>query len=265
MLSTIVLTKNEEKNIKECLESIKNLGDELIGDELIIVDTFSSDRTVEIVRKFTNNIYQIRFDGDFSKLRNYALDHSKGEWILFVDADERVSDNLRKILPSLLRTNKYEGYLIPRRNYINKNEWLHYGLFYPDYQLRLFRNRGVRYSGRIHEFPSINIKKTKKIQEFLIHNDTRSKYSNITSIKRLIRDDDNRIKNEALGLLRQNKSSVYYVANGFYLGTKYFIEGYILGKGYLDGYKGLRAHIIFSLITILVTFHALFLRYKIIK
>lgn len=260
MLSVIVITKNEGKNIKECLESVKNL-----GDELIIIDTFSTDKTIEIVRKFTNNIYRIQFDGDFSKLRNYGLDHSKGDWVLFIDADERISDNLKKIIPSLLKTEKYDGYLIPRRNYINKHEWLHYGLFYPDYQLRIFKKEGVRYVNRIHEYPSVNTKKIKKIQEFIIHNYTRSKYNKITSIKRLTRDKDNRIKNEALDLLKQKKSSVYYLTNGFYMAIKYFIDGFILGKGFLDGYNGLRAHIIFSIIMILVAFYAIFLRYKIIK
>lgn len=89
-LSAIIITKNEERNIGRCIESIKDL-----VDEIIIVDSGSTDRTIEIARKYTDKIYFRQWTDDFAAQRNYALSKATGDWILSLDADEVVSSELK--------------------------------------------------------------------------------------------------------------------------------------------------------------------------
>ena len=88
-ISAVVITKNEKENIKNCLESIKWV------DEIIIIDAFSSDSTVELCRQYTDKIYQIKWLG-YSKQKNFGIEKAQNNWILSVDADERITDDLKK-------------------------------------------------------------------------------------------------------------------------------------------------------------------------
>lgn len=246
MLSAIVITKNEEKNIRDCLESIKG-----VVDEIILVDSYSSDKTIEVARKYTNKIFLKKFENDFAEQRNYALNRCKGSWILTIDADETLSPSLKKIIPKLINNYKFKGYLIPRRNYINKKTWLKHGLFYPDYQLRLFNNNKVIFLNKVDEYPNINNKYVKKIKAYLVHSSSRTKYDKFSSIfKARIYIN---IKSEEL--LTMSKSLIYYLLSGIYLFFKYFINSYILCKGYLDGYNGFRAALIFACFPLLCSFN----------
>src|SRR5258708_38063544 len=93
MISVIIITKNEEELLTNCLESLK------WADEIIVCDNDSTDKTLEIAKKYTNNIIQSKIDNpfefDFSKVRNKAIEKAHGEWVLFVDADERVLQSLK--------------------------------------------------------------------------------------------------------------------------------------------------------------------------
>src|SRR5438477_3023421 len=99
-LSAVILTKNEEKNIVDCLDSLSWV------DQIIVLDDFSEDRTIEVIRTLSYKdkilIYKRRLDGDFSEQRNYAMTKVKTEWILFVDSDERVTDELKAEINDLL-------------------------------------------------------------------------------------------------------------------------------------------------------------------
>lgn len=249
ILSAIIITKNEEKNIKKCLESIKD-----IVDEIIIVDSYSDDRTIEIAKRYTNKIFLKKFNRDFSEQRNFALKKTKGDWIISIDADETLSMRLKKNIPNLVRSKKYLGYLIPRRNYINDKVWLKHGCFYPDYQLRLFKKNGVFFIRKIDEYPNIDHRYIKKIKYYLIHHYSRTKYDKFSSIFKAKNFLD--IKSDEL--LMQNKSILYYLVCGFYLFFRYFFNCYIRGKGFLDGYNGLRAAIIFSSFPLLSSFFTIF-------
>ena len=107
MISACIITKNEEKNIVRCLNSIKD-----IVDEIIVVDTGSNDKTINIAEKYTNNIYHYKWSDDFAKARNFAIDKANGDYILFLDADEYFVQgcNLKEIITS--DNNLYDAYLI---------------------------------------------------------------------------------------------------------------------------------------------------------
>jgi glycosyltransferase involved in cell wall biosynthesis len=137
-LSVVIITKNEEKNIKDCLESVK------WASEIIVLDDYSDDMTVEIAKRYTDKVIQRRMDVE-GKHRNYAYSLANNNWILSLDADERVTSELKDEIVALLKdTPEFEGYTIPRRNYIG-NYWLRFGGWYPSAQLKLFKKGSFWY------------------------------------------------------------------------------------------------------------------------
>ncbi|MCK5022702.1 MAG: glycosyltransferase family 2 protein [Candidatus Aenigmarchaeota archaeon] len=143
-VSVVVLTLNEEENLQDCLESVK------WADEIVIVDSFSTDKTINIAKKYKCKIYQKSFDG-FGQLKNYAISKASHKWILNMDADERIPKDLRKEIENALSDEKYNGYYFPRKSYIGR-KWLKGAGQYPSYQLRLFRkDKGKFENAIVHE------------------------------------------------------------------------------------------------------------------
>lgn len=133
-LSIAIVTKNEERNIKDCLNTAK------WADEIIVVDAYSTDKTVQIAGEFTQKIYQRPWEG-FGIQKNFAMQKATCSWIFILDSDERISEELRnEILETIQRSpQSIVGYLVPRKNYYY-GRWIQAGGAYPDYQLRLLRN-----------------------------------------------------------------------------------------------------------------------------
>lgn len=144
-LSVIVVTKNEEAKIRQCLESVR------WADEIVVVDCFSTDETTTICSQYTDRVIQREWPG-YASQKNFGIDNATGEWILILDADEQVSDQLRQEIQVILSSNpEHDGYQIPFKNYLG-NHWLRYGGLYPDYHLRLFKRDKARYGSKeIHE------------------------------------------------------------------------------------------------------------------
>jgi (heptosyl)LPS beta-1,4-glucosyltransferase len=128
------------------------------ADEIIVVDTGSADHTLEMCHKYTSHVYSRPWEG-YAAAKNAALGLATGEWILSLDADERVSDGLREEIAALQKrpiATLADGYAVPRRNYL-WGRWLRYGGLYPDYQIRLFkRGRGGFKARRVHESVAID-------------------------------------------------------------------------------------------------------------
>src|SRR3990167_9149717 len=129
-LTVIILTFNEEKNFESCLESVYDW-----AKEIFIVDSFSTDKTLEIAKKYTDKIYQHPFE-DYSKQRNWALNNLliKTEWVFNLDADIRVSEELQKELVKIFSNNEeknYNGFLITRKT-IFLGRWIKHGGHYPE-------------------------------------------------------------------------------------------------------------------------------------
>lgn len=146
MLTVIVLTKNEEKRIKACLESIK------WADEIIVSDNGSTDKTLEIANKYTNKISNVRFE-DFSSWRNDAMKNSTSEWVLFLDPDERVSEALKEEIGVMMNLSNYSAFALSRQNIIF-GEKVKYGPFWPDWVIRLLKKSDFEsWIGKVHEYP----------------------------------------------------------------------------------------------------------------
>ncbi len=153
MISGIVIARNEEKMIEECLESLEWV------DELIVIDNGSEDRTSYLAKKDGAKVFEYKKaanQGSFSKIREFSLSKAKGEWVLFVDADERVTPELkREILEKIENLNGFSAFAIPRRNNLLGHE-MHWGGWWPDYVLRLLRKDKLKgYQGELHEQPVV--------------------------------------------------------------------------------------------------------------
>ncbi|MEK6727933.1 MAG: glycosyltransferase family 2 protein [Candidatus Omnitrophota bacterium] len=138
-LSVVILTKNEERNIKDCLESVSGW-----ADEILIIDDMSTDNTLEIAKRYTDRAITKKMDIE-GRHRNFAYSQAKNLWVLSLDADERVTEDLKKEIEKTINPDtKYNGFTVPRRNFIG-NYWVKYGGWYPSPQLKLFRKDKFRY------------------------------------------------------------------------------------------------------------------------
>jgi (heptosyl)LPS beta-1,4-glucosyltransferase len=150
MISAIILTKNEEANIADCIESVG------WADEVVVLDSESTDSTIKIAQKMGAKVFYHPFS-NFPEQRNAAIQLAGTDWILFVDADERVTAELANEVRSVIQNPDIDGWWIPRRsNYFG--HWVHYGGFYPDYQLRLARKSKIHYdpAQKVHEIPTLD-------------------------------------------------------------------------------------------------------------
>ncbi|HHW03154.1 MAG TPA: glycosyltransferase [Thermoanaerobacterales bacterium] len=144
-LSLCLITKDEEKNIARCINSVKD-----IVDEIVVVDTGSKDKTVEIAESFGAKIIHVKWEDDFAKARNIAIENAKSDWILFLDADEEIKkEDVGKIRP-LLNDDTVEAYILKFVSFLGTN--INNKVTEENYNFRLFRNNGrLRYIYPIHE------------------------------------------------------------------------------------------------------------------
>jgi len=144
-ISVILITLNEERNIAACLASVQ------WADELIVVDSQSKDRTAEIARRFTGKVFDKEFAG-FSENKNFALQQATNEWVLWIDADERVTPELATEIRQVIEKEPaVNGFECGRRAYF-LGKWIKHCGWYPGYVLRLFRHNAAHFSdNKVHE------------------------------------------------------------------------------------------------------------------
>ncbi len=145
-LSVITLTLNEADNIRDCLESVR------WADEIIVVDSGSSDGTIDAVRGYTEKIFTIDWPG-YGAARNFAVSQATGDWILWLDADERVTPELAEEIRALIGKGNepVAGFAVARRAYF-LGRWIRHCGWYPSRVVRLFRRGRARFTeSRVHE------------------------------------------------------------------------------------------------------------------
>ena len=144
MLAAIVLTHNEEENIKKCLDSLNYC------DQIVVVDDGSTDNTVKIAEKMGATILEHVWTEDYSAQRNWTLDQVKSSWILFVDADEVISPKLAQEIKSAIKRTEFKGFFLPRIDYMWGKKLKH-GDVGGVKLLRLARRGAGDWQGRVHE------------------------------------------------------------------------------------------------------------------
>jgi len=254
-VSVVVPTLDEELNLPECLRSLA------WADEVFVVDSFSGDRTLEIARKHGAHVVQHAFES-YSRQKNWALDNLplRNEWVLIVDADERVTPGLQCEIESVLGGSRCDGYYVNRR-FIFLGHWIRHAGWYPSWNLRLFRHRLGRYDDRdVHEHVVLNGTVGYLISD-LLHQDRRgleafiarhNRYSTLEAAARFKaeRQSPDRAR-LPLSLLASPVQRKRFVRERLWPAVPakpvaLFVYMYVLRRGFLDGRAGLA----------LSTFHA---------
>jgi glycosyltransferase involved in cell wall biosynthesis len=227
-LSVVIAVKNEEKNIRDCLEGVK------WADEIVIVDDVSSDKTVEISRGYTQNIFFDDSHGNFHKNKNLGLDKALGDWILSLDADERVTVELAAEIRDAIIKDGKKGYYILRKNYF-LGKWIKGCGWWPDNIIRLFKKGAAEWPLEIHAVPAIKDENAVGyLKNPLIHYSYRSlnqyfeKFNRYTS--RIAQEEFD--KGVRIG---GGNFFMYFLMKPLFN----FFRKYILRKGFRDGFRGL--------------------------
>ena len=222
-LSVIIITKNEQDNIEDCLESVK------WAEEIIIVDSGSTDQTEAICRKFTDNFYVKDWPG-FGIQKQRSLELASREWVLSIDADERVTPELKsEIIDKITQNSNIGGYLIPRlSNYLGKD--IYHAGWYPDYTLRLVKRKEVYFTRDIVHEKMIVDGRVQKLSNHFIH----YPYNSISHhIQKL--NDYSSLSAEKMFSKGKNVSWLMVFLKALFG----FIRAYIFRGGFLDGWQGL--------------------------
>jgi glycosyltransferase involved in cell wall biosynthesis len=237
MISVVILTKNEEKNIEKCLENLSWC------DEVIVIDDDSEDKTVEIAKRKGAKVYSHSLENNFAYQRNFGLEKATGDWILFVDADERISQALWYEI--MAKTNApfspYSGYFIKRTDTMWGKQ-LRHGETGDIKILRLAKKDTGRWEGNVHELWKVK-GKTDVLQNALMHFPHQSIQEFLQEI--------NYYSDLRAQELRKKKVSVSWFTIILYPKAK-FVVNYIFKAGFLDGLPGLIFALMMSLHSFLV-------------
>jgi len=240
MISAVILTKNEEKNIKKCLESLTWC------DEKIVIDDFSEDKTVEIAKKMGAKVHAHKLNNDFSEQRNFGLATAQGDWVLFVDADEEVSQALWFEIMAVTNDPKnfYVGFYIKRKDFMWGRE-LKFGEAGSLKLLRLAKKEAGSWTGKVHETWRIK-GNTLLLQNAILH------YPH-QSVREFL-EEINYYSSLRARELHKKKIKAGWLAIILYPKAK-FIVNYFFKGGFLDGLPGL----VFAL---MMSFHSFLVRGK---
>jgi len=224
-LSVIISAYNEEKNITDCIASVK------FADEIIVIDNESTDKTAQIAKHTGAKVFTRKNNLMLNANKNFGFSKAANRWILNIDADERITPELAKEITTVLSmSDEIQGYWIPRKNIIF-GKWMIGEMWWPDYQLRLFRKgKGAFEEKHVHEYIKVT-GETAKLEEPMLHQN----YKTVSQF--LIKMDTIYTENEASLLLASGKKVTWVDAIRFPAND--FLKTFFAQKGYRDGLHGL--------------------------
>ncbi len=222
-ISVVVLTKNEEKNIAQCLETLQ------WADELLVLDSFSEDATTDIALSKRAEVRQLRFV-NYPSQRNAALRMASKGWVFFVDADERATPELAEEIRRAVEHAGFDGWWVPRKNYIF-GKWIRHAGWSPDYQLRLLRRDRASYDERreVHELVELD-GDAGYLENPLIH-------YNYETVREFRERQDRYSDFEARMLLESGRRARPH--NFILQPLRHFRWRYVTLRGFKDGWRGL--------------------------
>lgn len=220
-LSACVLVRNEEENLKRLLPTLD------FCDEIVAIDDYSTDNTEKVLKVYKAKIYKRRLAGDFSSQRNFGISKTKGDWILFVDADELITKDLKKEILSAIKNKSVKAFRFKRFDYF-WGKLIKYGEISNFNSVRLAKRDAGKWKRKVHEYWDINGQVSsvgspllhyphQSINEFILDV---TKYSKIHAL-------ENRVEGKRSSLL-----SIIFKPIGK------FIVSFFLQKGYKDGIRG---------------------------
>lgn len=226
-ISVVINTLNEEKNLPKAISSVRSF-----ANEVVVVDMMSSDDTRKLARNLGAKVYEHKKEGYVEPARNFAIEKASGNWILILDADERVPKSLASKLQRIVEESKKDYFRLPRKNIIF-GKWLKHSRWWPDYNIRFFRKGNVKWSEIIHSVPETrgsgaDLEASEKFALEHHHYDSIEQYIN-----------------------RMNRYTTQHAYNLSKEGYKFnwddlikkptteFLSRYFQGEGYKDGVHGL--------------------------
>lgn len=222
-LSVVIITFNEEKNIGRCLESVQD-----VADEIIVVDSYSTDKTEDLCKHFNVNFIQYQWEG-YSVTKNFANTQAKNDWILSLDADEALSPALKKSILEIKKGNEFQTYSFNRlNNYCGF--WIKHCGWYPDVKIRIFDRKVTNWVGSIHE--ELLIQSNKPI----IHLKGDLLHYSYYSIEQHFQQTE-KFSTLSANALFLNGGKVNWIKLYVSPVVK-FLQSYFLKLGILDGYYG---------------------------
>jgi len=260
-LSVVIITFNEEANIGRTLASVQPLVADGKG-EIIIVDSGSTDRTVEIAKSFGAKVFVEEWKG-YAAQKNSAIDKAAGDWILSLDADEEISDVAREFVLLVLSgahdvLNHSTGFWFSRRNQF-LGRWIRHGGFYPDAKMRMFRRGAGRFEDRsVHE--DVKLEEGQHAYDATSHYDLGGRFDIIHHSYPTLSDYiDHMNRYSSLGAemvaAKQNGKVRFSVINIVLRPLATFMYNYFFRLGFLDGREGLLLHL----------YHAVYVSWKYAK
>lgn len=232
MVTAVVLAKNEEKNIAACLESLKWC------DEVIVVDDYSKDNTVKIAEEYGTQVFKHKLNDDFASQRNFGLEKAKGEWVLFVDSDERVTPALATEIKNVVADTENVGFYIKRRDFIWGKELKHGEVGNAEF-IRLAKKGAGFWKRRVHEFWEIK-GEVGKLENPLFHypHQTLREFIDHVEYFSTLHAQERWREGEHSNLLKI-----------IFLPKVKFFQNWILKLGFLDGTAGI-------VVALLMSFHS---------
>ena len=219
-LSAVLIVKNEAANIERCLQLLS------FADEIVVLDTGSTDNTVEICKKYTDKIYTLDKWEGFGKAKQTAVNYAKYDWILSIDADEVITTELANKIQQILKNPDFEAYSIKRNSFYLGKLIKHSG-WNKDYPKRLFNKNKAQYNeAKVHESVIVN-GKLGKIEEPFLHYTYPDIKSHINKI----------LQYSELAIGQNNKKSSIFTA--IIRSKAKFFKMYLIQLGILDGKQGL--------------------------
>ena len=167
-LAIVILTKNEESNIVDVIENARQC-----TNEILIIDSGSTDKTVELAEKHGAKVFYRAWDNDFAAQRNFALDKTSADFIFYIDADERLTPKTVAHVKKILAQDNFNFQYKVQRKATAFGQTFNYGVLYPDYVLRMFPREKVQWRGKVHEHPDCPCE-VKTLQGYLEHYTYRS-------------------------------------------------------------------------------------------
>ncbi len=233
-VSVVIVTKNEEQNIRNALESVKEFS------EIVVIDSFSSDRTVDICKQYTENVHVEEWMG-YASQKQKGIDKASLPWVLILDADERITQELKSEIVNALDDNNYSGFYIPRKNFFI-DRWIRHGGWWPDYILRLFRKDKAFIEAReVHEKVIVH-GRTRHLKNPIEHYTSRN-------LSDFIKKLENYSTLSAKEMQRKDvrPGILSFIINPFFTFSKMFF----FRLGFLDGRYGLILAFLYSYYTFL--------------
>lgn len=247
-LSAVILTKDEENNIKKCIDCLD------FCDEVIVIDDNSSDKTTDLAEKLDAKVYKRKLGDNFAAQRNFGLKKAVGKWVLFIDADERVTEDLRNEIVQMTNDPlvNYLGFYLKRVDYI-WGKRLKHGETANIKLLRLARRKVGKWRRRVHEVWEVE-GRTREFKNPLVHYPHPTLASFIVSVNTM-----SSLHAEA-NLEEGKKSSLLKI---FVWPPGHFVYNFILRLGFLDGIEGFVVALVMSLHSYLAWSKLWFLQRKI--